>query len=50
MATFFVSFRKSIHHLEGVTKLRGLTNCWSARVGDKVPSSYIGVRAAELNL
>jgi hypothetical protein len=27
----------------------GLTNRWSGRVRDKVPSSYRGVRAAELN-
>jgi len=26
-----------------------LTNRWSARVRDKVPSSYAGVRAAQLN-
>ena len=28
---------------------RGLTNRWSGRVRDKVPSSYAGVRAAQLN-
>ena len=28
---------------------RGLTNRWSGRVMDKVPSSYTGVRAAQLN-
>jgi hypothetical protein len=27
----------------------GLTIRWSGRVNDKVPSSYIGVRAAQLN-
>ncbi len=27
----------------------GLTNRWSGRVEDKVPSSYNGVRAAQLN-
>ena len=27
----------------------GLTNRWSGRVMDKVPSSYAGVRAAQLN-
>jgi hypothetical protein len=27
----------------------GLTNRWSGRVKDKVPSSYTGVRAAQLN-
>ena len=27
----------------------GLTNRWSGRVKDKVPSSNIGVRAAQLN-
>ena len=26
-----------------------LTNRWSGRVEDKVPSSYVGVRAAQLN-
>ena len=26
-----------------------LTNRWSGRVRDKVPSSYAGVRAAQLN-
>jgi len=26
-----------------------LTNRWSGRVKDKVPSSYVGVRAAQLN-
>ncbi len=26
-----------------------LTNRWSGRVKDKVPSSYTGVRAAQLN-
>ena len=26
-----------------------LTNLWSGRVRDKVPSPYIGVRAAQLN-
>jgi hypothetical protein len=26
-----------------------LTPRWSGRVGDKVPSSYVGVRAAQLN-
>jgi hypothetical protein len=29
--------------------VRGLTNRWSGRVRDKVPSSYAGVRAAQLN-
>jgi hypothetical protein len=29
--------------------VRGLTNRWSGRVKDKVPSSYIGVRAAQLS-
>jgi hypothetical protein len=28
---------------------RRLTNRWSGRVRDKVPSSYTGVRAAQLN-
>jgi hypothetical protein len=28
---------------------RGLTNRWSRRVEDKVPSSEAGVRAAQLN-
>jgi len=28
---------------------RRLTNRWSARVEDKVPSSYTGVRAAQLS-
>ncbi len=27
----------------------GLTNRWSGRVKDKVPSSYVGARAAQLN-
>jgi hypothetical protein len=49
MATFFVSFRKSIHHIEGVTKLRGLTNRWSARVQDKVPSPSSSARGAKFN-
>jgi hypothetical protein len=26
-----------------------LTNRWSGRVMDKVPSSYVGARAAQLN-
>jgi hypothetical protein len=26
-----------------------LTSRWSGRVGDKVPSSYAGARAAQLN-
>jgi hypothetical protein len=29
--------------------VRGLTNRWSGRVKDKVPSSNRGVRAAQLN-
>jgi len=29
--------------------LGGLTNRWSGRVKDKVPSSTAGVRAAQLN-
>jgi len=29
--------------------VRGLTNRWSGRVRDKVPSSYTGARAAQLN-
>jgi hypothetical protein len=29
--------------------MRHLTPRWSGRVKDKVPSSYIGVRAAQLN-
>ena len=29
--------------------MRGLTNRWSGRVKDKVPSSNAGVRAAQLN-
>ena len=29
---------------------RGLTNRWSGRVRDKVPSPYVGARAAQLNL
>ncbi len=29
--------------------VRGLTNRWRGRVEDKVPSSYDGVRAAQLN-
>ena len=32
-----------------LTKERGLTNRWSGRVEDKVPSSNRGVRAAQLN-
>jgi hypothetical protein len=32
-----------------LTKERGLTNRWSGRVEDKVPSSHGGVRAAQLN-
>jgi len=28
---------------------RRLTNRWSGRVKDKVPSTYVGVRAAQLN-
>jgi hypothetical protein len=28
---------------------RGLTNRWSGRLMDKVPSSYAGARAAQLN-
>jgi hypothetical protein len=28
--------------------VRGLTNRWSGRVIDKVPSSYFGARAAQL--
>ena len=28
---------------------RGLTNRWSGRLKDKVPSSHTGVRAAQLN-
>ena len=28
---------------------RRLTNRWSGRVKDKVPSSYVGARAAQLN-
>jgi len=37
---------------EGIWELRaqsGLTNRWSGRVRDKVPSSYAGARAAQLN-
>ena len=30
-------------------RVGGLTNRWSGRVGDKVPSSYVGARAAQLN-
>jgi hypothetical protein len=29
--------------------MRNLTNRWSGRVMDKVPSSDVGVRAAKLN-
>jgi hypothetical protein len=29
--------------------MRRLTNRWSGRVRDKVPSSFVGVRAAQLN-
>jgi len=29
--------------------VRALTNRWSGRVIDKVPSSYTGARAAQLN-
>jgi hypothetical protein len=28
---------------------RGLTDRWSGRVEDKVPSSHVGARAAQLN-
>ena len=33
-------------HMKGPS---GLTNRWSGRVRDKVSSSYVGVRAAQLN-
>jgi hypothetical protein len=32
-----------------VIRLCGLTNRWSGRVRDKVPSPYVGLRAAQLN-
>jgi hypothetical protein len=34
---------------EAASRICRLTNRWSGRVLDKVPSSYIGVRAAQLN-
>jgi len=34
--------------MNSVAGTRALTNRWSGRVKDKVPSSYAGVRAAQL--
>jgi len=34
---------------EAILFVRGLTPRWSGRVRDKVPSSYVGVRADQLN-
>ena len=47
-------FEEKVFCLGGraIWKLRaqsGLTNRWSGRVRDKVPSSYTGARAAQLN-
>ena len=44
---YLIVFRGSQSFLE--YKKCSLTNRWSGRVKDKVPSSYIGVRAAQLN-
>jgi len=36
-------------NLLSLRMIRRLTNRWSGRVKDKVPSSYDGARAAQLN-
>jgi hypothetical protein len=38
-----------IRDSEAYGPMRRLTNRWSGRVRDKVPSSYTGARAAQLN-
>jgi hypothetical protein len=35
--------------MTGMFDTRRLTNRWSGRVKDKIPSSDVGVRAAQLN-
>jgi hypothetical protein len=35
--------------MTGIFDTRRLTNRWSGRVQDKVPSPNVGVRAAQLN-
>ena len=44
-----VSLEVAMIRVTKAYRSRDLTNRWSGRVKDKVPSSYAGVRAAQLN-
>ena len=48
LATFWAQLQRSVALAQGPAEC-GLTNRWSGRVKDKVPSSNVGARAAQLN-